>query len=140
MHSDVPYLDLLNKEFKLGGRGPIFYDCWGLCIELGKRVELIYPNNFTPLETSEQDRLLNAGKDEYFTELKKPEPYCIVAFSVTPPFFDHCGFVIEDCKHFIHIMRGRRLAIQRLDNKILNKRLLGYYAINNNNKSVPATK
>lgn len=125
----MKYDDLLDKEFKLGGRGPIFYDCWGLCLELGRRVGLTYPDDFTPTETDEQDRLLGEGRDRDFIEIRKPEPYCIVAFSVTPPFFDHCGFVLEDRKHFLHIMRSRRVAVQRLDHKILHKRLMGYYRL-----------
>ncbi len=121
------YEDLLGKPFKLGGRGPEFYDCWGLCIELGKRVGQHLPLDLTPEDTKGQDIAIRDKRDNEFVKLDRPEPYCIVTFRVTPPFVDHCGFVMEDCKHFIHIMRQRSVAVQRLDHKILAKRIDGFY-------------
>ena len=45
---NVDYTDLLGKPFRLGARGPEYYDCWGLCLELGKRAGIEYPADFTP--------------------------------------------------------------------------------------------
>lgn len=129
MSEEVIYLDLLGKPFQLGGRGPDYYDCWGLCLEVGERKGIIYPTGFTPIDTSEQDIAIRDKRDGDFIKLIKPEPYCIVTFMVTPPFIDHCGIVLPDCKHFLHIMKGHSVAKQRLDHKILVKRLDGFYKL-----------
>jgi len=126
---NVDYTDLLGKPFRLGGRGPDYYDCWGLCLEIGRRVGIEYPADFTPEDTAEQDKAIRSGLDKDFIKLEKPEPYCIVTFKVTPPFVDHCGIVLPDCKHFLHIMRSHSVAVQRLDHKILAKRIDGFYKL-----------
>jgi len=131
--SEPIYINLLGKPFQLGGRGPIYYDCWGICLEIGRRVGIEYPDDFTPLGTEEQDKAICSGLDKDFIKLEKPEPYCIVTFKVTPPFVDHCGIVLSDCKHFLHIMRGHSVAVQRLDHKILAKRLDGFYRLRDGN-------
>ncbi len=129
MQNKLEYIDLLGKPFRLGGRGPNYYDCWGLCIEIGKRAGILYPTNFTPKETIDQDVAIRTLRDNDFIKLDKPEPFCIVTFAVTPPYIDHCGIVTEDCKHFIHIMRESSVTKQRIDHKILAKRRDGFYRL-----------
>ena len=125
--SELNYYDLQGKPFRLGARGPDYYDCWGLCLELGRRVDIELPADFTPVDTGEQNAAILARRDNDFTKLEKPEPYAIVTFRINPPFVDHCGFVLEDCKHFIHIMRDHHVVVLRLDHRILAKRLEGFY-------------
>jgi len=118
-----------RKPFRLGGRGPTHYDCWGICLEVGKRVGIKYPEDFTPGETEQQDIAIRNKRDNDFDRLEIPEPYCIVTFKITPPFVDHCGIVLSDCKHFLHIMNGHAVAINRLDHRILAKRIDGFYKL-----------
>ena len=125
----VDYIDLLGKPFLLGARGPDDYDCWGICLEIAGRAGIKYPFEFTPSEPWNQDTKIRAGLDREFDEIEKPEPYCIVTFKIHPPFVDHCGIVLPDCKHFIHTMAGHSVAKQRLDHKILAKRLHGFYKL-----------
>lgn len=126
---DLIYIDLLGKPFTLGGRGPEYYDCWGICLELGSRVGIEYPPDFTPTDTDGQDLAIKDKQDKDFIKLDKPEPFCIVTFKITPPFIDHCGIVIADCFHFIHIMKNHSVALQRLDNRILSPRIDGFYRL-----------
>ena len=126
------YTDLLGKPFELGTRGPDKFDCWGICLELGKRVGLYYPMDFTPKYTDLQDEVIKFRRDTDFIKIEKPEPFCIATFSMTPPFVDHCGFVLEDCKHFIHILKNHSVTKQRLDNRILAKRMQGFYRLKDN--------
>lgn len=123
----VQYLDLLEKPFKLNGRGPDEYDCWGLCMEMGRRVGITLLDDFTPTEGELQNKVIMKHANKDFLKLAKPEPYCIVTFSIEPPFVDHCGFVLEDCRHFIHIMRENNVVVNRLDNRRLCKRIEGFY-------------
>ena len=138
MH-DIDYTSLvkkpfkiLDKPFRLGSRGPDYFDCWGLCLEIGKRVGIEYPADFTPEDTDQQDIAIRNRRDNEFIKIEKPEPYCIVTFMVTPPFVDHCGIVLPGCKRFLHIMQGHSVASQRLDHKILAKRIEGFYRLREN--------
>ena len=134
--SKVYYIDLLGKSFKLDARGPDEFDCWGLCLEMGRRVGIQFPEHFTPVDSVEQDEAIKHYRDSCFIKLKKPEPYCIAVYAldVVPPNVDHCGFVLEDCRTMIHSLSKRKVSIQRLDNPIFLKRLDGYYkhALNEN--------
>jgi len=124
---ELDYTDLLDKPFKLGARGPDKYDCWGLCLEIGKRVGIDYPLFFTPTETEEQDQAIKVVSESLFEEIDKPEPYCIATFRIHPPFVDHCGIVLFDTFYFLHTITNHRVVRQRLD--VYNKRLYGFYKL-----------
>lgn len=126
------HLDLIGKEFELGGRGPIKFDCWGLCLEVGKRVGILYPEEFTPDNTEQQDESIRKGIDKDFERIDKPEPYCIVTFKIKPVFVDHCGIVLPDCRKFLHTMAGHHVSVNRLDHKILSRKIEGFYRLRNN--------
>lgn len=129
MSNNPEYLDLLDKPFLLGSRGPDYYDCWGICLEIGKRVNINYPKFFTPADTKNQSESIQSVRDKDFIKLNKPEPFCIVTFKITPPFVDHCGIIMSDCRHFLHIMINHSVALQRLDNRILSPRIEGFYKL-----------
>lgn len=126
------HYDLIGKSFSKGSRGPTDFDCWGLCLEVGKRVGINYPEEFTPDNTEQQDKFIREGADKDFERIEKPEPYCIVTFKITPPFVDHCGIVLPDCMNFLHVMEGHHVAVNRLDHRILAKRIEGFYKLRNN--------
>ena len=132
LYKDPQYLDLLGKPFLLGGRGPNHYDCWGICLEIGRRVKIQYPTDFTPTDTINQDIIIQSVKDQNFIKIDKPEPFCIVTFKITPPFIDHCGIIMSDCRHFLHTMSNHSVTLQRLDHKILLPRLDGFYRLKTN--------
>ena len=124
---DDVYIDLLDKPFELGARGPDKFDCWGLCSEVGKRVGINYPSVLTPVEKEDQDAIIKGTAEDVCERIEKPEPYCIVTFKITPPFVDHCGIVLPDLAHFLHIMRNHSVARQRLD--IYRKRIYSFYRL-----------
>lgn len=126
------YEDLLGKPFRLGERGPEFYDCWGVCIEIAKRAGLKYPEDLTPEDTSDQDKAIHTVADRDFEKIEIPEPFCVVAFKITPPFTDHCGIVLPDVTHFVHIMRNHSVSKFRLDHRILAPRIEGFYRLKKN--------
>ncbi len=121
--------DLIGKPFRLGARGPEFFDCWGLCLEVGKRVGIIYPFDFTPDNSEQQNASICHRRDNDFVQLEKPEPWSIVTFKLTPPYVDHCGIVLPNCWQFLHILEGHSVAINRIDHKILNRRIEGFYKL-----------
>ena len=127
------YFDLLGKQFGPKARGPNRYDCFGLVKECYKRLgkdlpELTFLKEMPDFDTGfchnvspliEQER-------KSFIELKKAEPYCIVLFSIIPPFVSHIGMVLEDKKRFIHILPKSSVSIEKLDSSLWKQRIRGF--------------
>ena len=126
------YIDLLGKPFRLGSRGPDHFDCWGICLEIGRRVGILYPEDFTPDNKVGQDKAIKEKQDQDFVKIEKPEAFCIVTFSIKRPLIDHCGIVLSDLNHFVHITRNHSVTRQRLDHKILSKHIDGFYRLREN--------
>ncbi len=125
----IEYEDLLGKDFIMGGRGPVFYDCWGICLEIAKRAGILYPLDFTPDTLEARDEAIKAIQDKDFIKIDKPEPYCIVTFKLKPPYISHCGIVLPNCTTFIHILRNHSVAVQRLEHRVLARRIDGFYKL-----------
>ena len=120
--------DLIGKPFVRGGTGTGF-DCYTLCREVSKRAGINLPDEKEFVESmAERSQLFSEGKT-FCKHLKKPKPFCIVAFSMVRPFVTHLGVVLEDCRHFIHIL-GRKsgtVCIERLDYPLWARRREGFY-------------
>lgn len=128
----LDYSDLLDKPFRLGSRGPDYYDCWGLCLEIGRRVSLTFPPSLTPDDTEQQNDVIRDKQDNDFEKIETPEPFCIVTFCMrSSKFVDHCGIVLDDCVHFLHTLRNHKVVRVRLDHKTLSKRIHGFYRLKN---------
>ncbi len=100
------YSDLIGKQFSYDGRGPDTFDCYGLCVEVYKRlgknlVEYKASNDF-----KENADSFDFGKKD-FIKLEKPEPFCLVLLRVYKEYVSHIGVVLEDCTKFIHICKRR---------------------------------
>lgn len=126
------YIDLLGKNFKPTGRGPDVYDCYGLAIEVCKRQGIVLPDIYSEVEAEliHLQIVENTTTTSTFNRLEKPEPFCLVTFTIHPPYVSHIGVVLADCKRFIHILARRKVTIERLDSPDWVRRVVGYYAIN----------
>lgn len=51
--------DLIGKPFEYGGRGPEKYDCWGLMMELYRRIGVEIPDYRSPTTWAEIASLMN---------------------------------------------------------------------------------
>jgi len=119
--------DLIGKPFDLNGTGPDKYNCYNLCVEVCKRAGIIIPEK-QPIENlPERSGAIEQGLSDYFVNIKKPKPYCLVTFKVKPPYVTHIGVVLEDCKTFMHVMLKRNVVIERLDSLNWVKKIDGYY-------------
>jgi cell wall-associated NlpC family hydrolase len=122
----LKYDDLLGKEFEIGGTGENNkYDCYNLCRELYKRIGKDIPMFNSPNEPNLIEEVVIKGR-ELFKELDKPEPYCLVLFTLKFPYVSHVGVVLEDCRRFIHIMPKSKVTVERLDDISWNHRVRGY--------------
>lgn len=72
------------------------------------------------------------SKKPLFNKIDAPRPFCLVLFSIRPPFEHHIGMVMEDRKRFIHILKGSQCSIEKLDHPFWKKRLRGFYTWNSN--------
>ena len=117
--------DLIGIPYEKHGRTTKGLDCYGLVHlvygRLGKELPN-FPKDYTELLNIHNAIEENKSK---FIELEKPEPYCIVTFSIYPPYVTHIGVVLDDCKRFIHIMEKRNVTIEKLDK--WQKRIRGFY-------------
>lgn len=134
------YDDLLGKPFKKGGNGKDGYDCYTLSREVCKRAGIELPIKETQIlaaidNIATRSDAINTGKEEDYIKLEKPEPFCVVTFSLRPPFVNHMG-VMLDKHYFIHIMEKRSVVVERIDHKFWKSRVEGFYRyISGNNKS-----
>lgn len=119
------YTDLLGKPYKHGGRGVGGYDCYGLVIEIYKRLGLEVPLLNSPEADLRHDFYI--GLSVQFIKLEKPEPNCMVALQIKPGIVSHVGVVLPDCIRFIHILQSCSVVIEKLSNPRWHRRIAGYY-------------
>jgi len=120
------YRDLIGKKFKYDGRGPDTFDCYGLCIEIYKRLGRELPEFISARNPKGIDITVNENMG-LFERLKKPEPFCLVTLSVYKPYVSHIGVVLEDCTRFINIIQKRHVCIEYLNSERWKNRIDGYW-------------
>ena len=67
------------------------------------------------------------GKQIYGGMGSNPFNPSLVAFAIVAPYVTHMGMVLDDRRHFIHIMRKRSVAIERLNATCWQRRIEGIY-------------
>jgi len=122
----MDYEDLLGKPFEIGGHGES-YDCYTLSREVCRRAGIDLPDKKSIEDLQTRSDAINQGKKEDYIKLDKPEPFCIVTFSLRPPFVNHMGVVLEDRKTFIHILEKRSVVVEKLRHKFWNSKIEGFY-------------
>src|SRR5574337_745138 len=137
------YSDLLGKQFAYGGRVPAVYDCWGLCMEIYKRLGRQLPDGISTREYIDINQQINSKirnpQSENFREISAPLPYCLVTIMIRPPYITHVGVVLDDRIRFIHIMHKCSVAVERLDNPSWSRRIKGFYHFCRDAKSCVST-
>lgn len=120
--------DLIGKDFQYGGRGPEKYDCYGLAIEVCRRANITIPDEISRTdETEKHNAIEDAKASGKWERIELPQPFCIVAIRIRPPYVSHLGVVLENCRDFIHTGERRRVTIEKLDSPFWNRRIEGYY-------------
>lgn len=105
----IDYLDLLGKPFDYQGRGPEFYDCYGLLMEMHRRIGNEIPDYKSPNDLVEIESIIGREKrhwDEVWKrEDKAPDLADIPLHSTlvlkVSGLACHVGFVVSPNK-FIH--------------------------------------
>ena len=128
MSDTLDVRDLINLPFKPHGRDREGFDCWGLAMEVNRRMGIRLPDYAygEDMEVTLLHKLVSGNKD-LILELDRPEPYCLVGFSIIPGYETHIGTVLGDCRRFIHIRRRQRVIISRLNDIVWRRRVRGFY-------------
>lgn len=124
---EIKFDDLLGKPFEEEGKGPDSYNCLSLCVEVCKRAGIELPCGDWIYDETKRAVALEQGKLDFFERIEEPEPYCLVVFSDHPPWITHIGVVLADSKRFIHILRKRSVAIEKLNKEFWKKKREGFY-------------
>lgn len=124
------YTDLLGAPFRYRGHGAADgYDCWTLTQEVQRRCGVSLPD-YAYSDNPEQtflSALIDGSIDEKYERLDRPEPFCMVLFSVMSGTATHIGTVLADCERFIHIMQRTSVTVERLNAPHWAKRIRGFY-------------
>jgi hypothetical protein len=119
-------LDLLNKQFEYGARGPNTFDCYGLLMEVYRRRGIILEDLISP----DNKGLINAVVEEKkidWIQIDKPEPFCAVTFKVKGLYSTHIGVILPDLNSFIHCIEKKQVAIEKLNHLLWKNRISGFY-------------
>jgi cell wall-associated NlpC family hydrolase len=91
--SPVIYTDLIGTPFKYGGRGPEAYDCYGLVMELQRRMGIEIPDYKSPQNMGEIASLL-ACEIPRWIEVPRA-PGTVVALRIGR-YVSHVGLMIDN--------------------------------------------
>lgn len=120
MENKIEIADLIGKPYKDHGRGPYYYDCYGLAIEVARRYgyklnDVLYNDHSIEL-SNEYAPTLNV------TKIDTPRAGALVEMQVQNEL--HVGILINN-KEIIHMTKsGCRI------NHICNMKVRGIYGIN----------
>lgn len=117
--------DLIGKPFVDGGRGPKEFDCWGLAIEIFKRIGYNIPN-FTvgAFKPEEIDKCIKEQR-VYWKAIKEPQVGCLILMRLgRHQFVNHCGIYLGNGL-FIHTREKLGCCIDRINSPIFKPLLRG---------------
>jgi cell wall-associated NlpC family hydrolase len=116
----VDYQDLIGVQFAYGGRGPDTYDCYGLAIELYRRLGKDIPDVRSPTELDAIAHQVDLERHKWIEIAKKPESD-VIPFSALQPgrlivlrvkgLACHVGFIHRPRK-FLHTWEASNQVIQ----------------------------
>jgi hypothetical protein len=126
--SDLYYEDLLNIPYKKDGNSVEGMNCYNLCRILSERAfNIEFPTFREPDEDSVIASVIDTNRPEWFERISKPESYCMVFFMLEPDWPLHMGFVLEDLRNFVHVLRNRKVTRARLDSPLWRCSIEGFY-------------
>jgi murein DD-endopeptidase len=124
----MEYADLLSARYKEGGRGPDFYDCWGLAAECLKRQGVSIHCSETPQGLTLKSLAVKSALHSGNWRTCEPIYGSLVAFKIYPPYVSHIGIVMPDGRRFLHIGEGvSRPTVVSLNDPNWFHRIAGFY-------------
>lgn len=125
---DLSFSDLVGKRFCYGGRGPDLYDCWGLVMEIHRRLGVELPDYKNPTDVKGVVQLMSQEIYLWKECEQKPGATMYMRVGRDP---HHVGFYLGK-NRFIHAHEGAGVVcIERLDR--WQRNIVGYYQYNPKN-------
>jgi len=118
------YADLIGQPFRRGGRGPVYFDCYGLVKFLIEReTGQVVPDYITPDDSGRTHALMVCSR-VFWRELPAARPGCVVMFKLGREVC-HVGYMISHDK-FIHAWeKTGGVTVERLAD--WERRIEGFY-------------
>jgi cell wall-associated NlpC family hydrolase len=115
------YVDLIGKPYAPMGRGPEAYDCYGLCLEVLRRRDIIVPElaSCLKLNTVDQEKF---GDYVALWEPCPMEPGAILCFR-DDHLVRHVGIALDEHRFLHSAMRYRQVVIDRFQGEWVAKHL-----------------
>lgn len=124
--------DLIGTPFEAGGRGPKSYDCWGLVLEVRRRLGLQSPEYVYDLSdvtnVAAMDAIMiPATQDARWVPVDASHVGGVVAIrNAGGPFVNHCGVIIAPYT-FIHTLKGIGAHVVYTNAPMYRHRIHGVY-------------
>lgn len=122
------YTNIIGKRFKINGRGPDEFDCYGLVKEIAKRRGYYLPQQDTPEGIKLRLAMFDKISSEFTEPIDTPEPWAIVVFDKGRLGRLHIGVVLENCEQFLHADR-KGVRISRLSSPGFLRKIAGFYKL-----------
>lgn len=124
------YADLIGKPFKWGGRGPDYYDCYGLVEEMSRRIGRKVPDYTSPTVHQHIADLIEQ-QVSYWTPCEA-EPGAVATIRIMVPYegrmrqlVSHVGMVLPHGKLIHAWQKANGVAVERIAE--WERRITGYY-------------
>lgn len=117
--------DLIFSTYELGGRGPDRFDCYGLFLEIQKRLGRDLSDLGSIEDLALRDARVKEGAKDW-QRIDTPRPWCAVALRIGR-YVSHVGVVLDDGARFMHMNEEQGVVIERLDCPKWAQRIEGFY-------------
>lgn len=128
------FRDLIGLPFIDGGRDPsIGLDCWGLIMEVTRRMGIELPDYH--IQCFDAESIISQVKKDRnkWTKVTAPSKGCIVGMARSVEFPDsinHFGVCINS-NTFLHSVEKAGVVSTRVNNSLFKKSIKGYYICSN---------
>ena len=123
--------DLIGVPFVSKGRDPkTGLDCWGLVVEVGRRMGKNIPDFYVDAMDSKQIGVIKEFVEKDWQKAEKPDTGVIVGIRLDrgclPDVTQHFG-VCLDRRRFIHTMQDTGVIITDLNHRFFKNIITGFY-------------
>jgi cell wall-associated NlpC family hydrolase len=125
MREAPEFRDLIGKSFAYGGRGPDTYDCYGLLLEMNRRMGVEIPDYFSPDDTLKIALIIESEK-RLWTPVNAPNTGVAVALRVGR-HVAHVGFMIDRTNMLHAWKQSGGVMYEPLPGSVWERKAAGFY-------------
>lgn len=122
--------DLIGIPFVSKGRDPATgLDCWGLVLEVGRRMGVEFPDFYVDADDSRQIGCIKEFVERDWRMVSAPVAGAVVGIRLDrniPDITQHYGVCLDD-RRFIHTMKNVGVIITDFNHRFFKNIITGYY-------------